>query len=229
MFQKLYSVLTSCRELQQSVVTVKVGSEAAQVAFVVHAELLKYYSPFFKAATTGNWDEARTGIINLPNDDPEVFEIFENWLYGQRLDLEEDQAKSTPFILKLWVFGDKVQVPEFQNAVMEALKTRSTGSDPPLTPSDIRFVYESTTDESPLRRLIVDMAIWHYPIFDIIKDMLDQECYPKVFLSAVIERYHAQFPLRALQQYHNAKPYFANIQSYYVLETKNPQGSQNSS
>ncbi|KAL9006407.1 MAG: hypothetical protein Q9188_000812 [Gyalolechia gomerana] len=79
----------------QSAVTVKVGSEGAQRSFIVHTELLNYRSSFFKAATTGNWDEAKTGIINLPADDPQVFEIFLDWLYQRKLDLNAYQAQKS--------------------------------------------------------------------------------------------------------------------------------------
>lgn len=101
----------SIRDLLRSVLTVKVGAGVAQKSFVVHAELLSYHSSFFKAATTGTWDEAKTSIVNLPEDDPKIFGIFQDWVYGEELELDPDQAADIALILAIWVFGDKSKLP----------------------------------------------------------------------------------------------------------------------
>ena len=48
---------------------------------MIHKEFICHLFSFFRSATDGTWAEARTGVVDLPDDDPKIFEIFEHWLY----------------------------------------------------------------------------------------------------------------------------------------------------
>lgn len=205
------------RNPYQSAVTVKVGSEGAQRSFIVHTELLNYRSSFFKAATTGNWDEAKTGIINLPADDPQVFEIFLDWLYQRKLDLNPYQAQNLSLILALWIFGDKRQAPAFQNAVAELLRTFANNH-PTVSPEVIDFAFENTVEGSPLRTFLTDIFVWQYSIAILVRRTLDEACYPKAFVLGVVERFFNLFPRPNPNAIMKSRPYVANARVYYVPE-----------
>jgi BTB/POZ domain len=64
-------------------VHIKVGAEEQD--FCIHKDLIYHYSPYFKAAFNTGLQEAKTGIMKLPETDIEVFELFQGWLYTQCL------------------------------------------------------------------------------------------------------------------------------------------------
>ncbi|KAK3379109.1 hypothetical protein B0T24DRAFT_610717 [Lasiosphaeria ovina] len=62
------------------IVTIFVGVD--RVKFTIHENLISESSPFFKAAFRGEFGE-RNGVLELPDDDPDAFELFVGWLYGK--------------------------------------------------------------------------------------------------------------------------------------------------
>lgn len=210
-------VLIFLRSLLRSVVTVNVGSDNAEEnTFVPHAELLSFYSPFFKTMMSGNWPEAKTGIINLPDDDPDVFDVFQNWLYGHGLVLDGDQMNDTAFILSLWVFGDKVQVHGFQNCAIEALRSAI------IQPSarsfrlkDIQVAFANSGEGSPLRKLIVDLYVWEVQLNGLMPKLLVED-YPHDFIIQFIEGYFRAFPRPSPKSIKDKRPYGMDAQHYYI-------------
>lgn len=74
--------------------TIEVLVGPTEEAFYVHKILLVSRSPFFKAALTGGWKEAKDGIVRLPEADVQSFEWFVYYLYTGQLNLKaiEDSA-----------------------------------------------------------------------------------------------------------------------------------------
>lgn len=65
-------------------VTIIIGKDAPKT-FTVHKGLLGHYSEYFACAFGNpNWAEA-DGTGRLPDDDPEVFQLFKNFIYAGRL------------------------------------------------------------------------------------------------------------------------------------------------
>lgn len=62
-----------------TIVLVKVGPEEQK--FTIHKGLLCAVSTYFKAALEGGFKEAEEQMINMPEDDVEVFEHFQLWVY----------------------------------------------------------------------------------------------------------------------------------------------------
>ncbi|KAI4189404.1 MAG: hypothetical protein L6R41_001512 [Letrouitia leprolyta] len=203
------------RNPYDTAVTVKVGSEAAQKSFVMHTELLTYHSAFFKAATAGNWDEAKTGVINLPEDDPEVFQLFLDWLYQPKLCLDDIQAHSLSLIFALWIFGDKKQAAVFQNAVIEDLRT-FTNNAPNFSPGDMRFAFDNIAEGSSLRSFLVDISFWQSSIVKLLQCMLEEARYPKAFVQDDVERYFNHFPRPSPASIKKNRPHAINTRVYYV-------------
>ncbi|KAL8952748.1 MAG: hypothetical protein Q9222_001359 [Ikaeria aurantiellina] len=200
-------------DLLKSVVTVLVGPKDASHTYVTHAEMLAHHSPFFKIAMTGNWLEAKTGVIELPEDDWRVYEVFQNWLYQEILYVDVD-AEIPGFLLKLWVFGDKVQVAAFQNTVIEVLRLQRTNPNRLFNQKDVRYAFDHTDDGSPLRQLILDMFIYEGPLEGSITTWLAED-YPEAFIAGVAEGYFAAFP-RPKTTSKEKRPYLFNSVHYHV-------------
>lgn len=62
---------------------VLVGPEKKE--FCIHKNLLVAASPFFKEALDGPFAEATSQQVSLPEHDPEIFELFSDWLYAGTL------------------------------------------------------------------------------------------------------------------------------------------------
>ncbi|KAL8913277.1 MAG: hypothetical protein Q9172_007316 [Xanthocarpia lactea] len=163
----------------------------------------------------GNWEEAKSNIINLRADEPQIFEIFQNWLYGVNLELDSDQIKDISLLLNLWIFGDKIQVPEFQNAAIEGLRYATTEPPRHFRLKDIETAFENTGEGSPIRKLIVDLYVWEGPVRGQMKRFLE-EGYPRAFIAQVFEGYVDAFPRPTWQTVKNKRPYGANAVPYYI-------------
>ncbi|KAF2241958.1 hypothetical protein BU26DRAFT_387892, partial [Trematosphaeria pertusa] len=68
-----------------ALVTVRVGKEPESKDFVAHESILTSRSEFFRRALNGNWEEAHAHIVHLPEDEPDIFGIYLNYVYTGRL------------------------------------------------------------------------------------------------------------------------------------------------
>ena len=71
--------LMAIRSLGTEVVTLNVGPEAKP--FIVHKKLLCDRCEYFSKSSNSDFEEAKTGIMNLPEDDEKAFACFLRWLY----------------------------------------------------------------------------------------------------------------------------------------------------
>lgn len=67
-------------------------------------------SPFFKTAFTGDFEEAKKGILLLPEGDLEGWHIFIHWLL--RGNIPHGHGLS---VIKAWTLGDKYDIPQLQD------------------------------------------------------------------------------------------------------------------
>lgn len=69
----------------KEIVHILVGPD--RVDFGVHKDLLCHYPPhYFKSAfKTGGFIEASAEVMSLPEECPEMFKLFNHWLYYQTL------------------------------------------------------------------------------------------------------------------------------------------------
>ena len=136
------------------VVEIKVGSGTNQKSFMVHEGLLRYYSGYFEAALGGSFAEATSRIVKLEEEEVSIFKRFVLWLYTGKYTPPEDASYNFDAICKLWVLGDRRQIPLLANAMVDLLRDEivrlwnlPTGA--------LGFVYRNTTTESGLRRFMI--------------------------------------------------------------------------
>jgi len=149
-----------CRPLGKVIIHIKVGKEEQD--FGIHKELISHYSPYFRAAFTSGFEEAKTGIMKLPETEAEIFEIFYAWLYRQKLwdkDAAREDWPDTEDLVKLYVFADMAWVPSLQNQALRAIhKISDINNNFPFHMMD--YVWDNTTSSSPLRRYFLDQIVW---------------------------------------------------------------------
>ncbi|THY29893.1 hypothetical protein D6D01_03441 [Aureobasidium pullulans] len=154
----------STPKLYKDTVTVAVGT--AEDNFVVHKDLLCFYSDFFRAAFNGSFEEATERKIKLPDVCIQTFESFQVWLYSRTLLNTEDSANESGHatyltftaLAKLWIFGDKYLIPLLQNNVIDAMhdKNEKETNNPVLV---IKMAYTKTLPGSCLRRAVIDILV----------------------------------------------------------------------
>ncbi|KAM0515288.1 hypothetical protein ACHAPE_006245 [Trichoderma viride] len=117
------------------------------------------------------WETSASGSVTLKEEDPEVFEVYQHWLYFENLPVQNDSPGlegNTEYVqlAKAYVLGEMLQDVNFKDAVLDAIlaKSRSKASDGqrwfPVGPA-IRYIYEGTPESSAARRLLVDLYAYH--------------------------------------------------------------------
>ncbi|KAI9811447.1 MAG: 40s ribosomal protein L44e [Pycnora praestabilis] len=149
------------KSLYDTIIFVDVGKSKRR--FGIHKGLLSYYSTYFNSAINGNFMEAQTGIISLPDDEEDIFEIFNSWLYTGKVRDDtrgEDEGHlSFQQLTHLYVFGDSKDVVKLRNAVIDELLAEIDyqWSSPC---KEIIYIYENTAETSMLRKFFIDFYIW---------------------------------------------------------------------
>lgn len=146
--------------------------------FIAHESFLTARSEFFRRAMNGNWKEAETRIINLPDDTAKAFACYINYVYTGQLPttskttselkkLTEDKfayhvEDLYEIIFSVFVLSEKLQDITTKNAMMEAALATAgligiDGSTRGPSYDVVNAVYNSTPVGSPARRLVTDM------------------------------------------------------------------------
>ncbi|THW60564.1 hypothetical protein D6D20_05711 [Aureobasidium pullulans] len=156
---KAVSVLSKKPACFGGVVTIEVGAE--KKAFVIHKDLLSYYSDYFRAVFNGSFKESVVRKLCLVHEDVDVFDIFNAFVYTNQLRDKNGvigKDLSTFMLVRLWLFGEQHLVPALQNAAADALMERMAEYD--KSPFSIMtHIYALTIDGSPLRRLVIDSQV----------------------------------------------------------------------
>lgn len=115
-----------------------------------------------RLALRGEWKEARERTIPFPEDDPEVFSVYQQWLYGGRIHTyssnnalfkPDDEYKT---LVQAYILGEKIMDQDFEDSIADAIveKLRSLRRfDASLTD----LVFDNTPSGLPLRRLWMDV------------------------------------------------------------------------
>ena len=160
----MISVTDKYYRLNGDVVVFLVGTVTPK-RFNVHEALVKPRSEFVRLALRGEWKEAQERIIPLPEDDPDVFSVYQQWLYGSLVYTRHNNGLSTPddeyrTLVRAYILGEKFMDQDFKDAIADAIveKLRTLRRfDSGLTD----LVFENTPSTSPLRRLWMD-AYYHF-------------------------------------------------------------------
>ena len=124
-------------------------------------------SQFFARALQGAFREATEQVVSLPDDDPAVFDMYLQFCYKSKIFCGFPRSyvgfdRIYKALVNAYVFGDKVQDPDFANAVMNTFiyiiaKNRYSSS---LDEDIVALIYENTLVGSPLRQAVIDHYVW---------------------------------------------------------------------
>ena len=96
----------------------------AKLNYVVHKQLITFYSPFFDRAFNGNFIEGETQTMTLEDVDGNIFGLFVNWLYTQKVchaGFEPDKLEAIEMAI-LWTLAGRFMIPKLQNQIMPDLE-----------------------------------------------------------------------------------------------------------
>lgn len=174
------------RESLGAVVQVKVGPEKT---FVNHKGILCRSAAYFKAALEGEFKESKDEVLELPEDDPVVFSHFELWLYtGNILESHESvEDIGWDILTKIYLFGDARGIPELQNEAIDLYIDKNHAIHEIAT-NQLNFIYENTLENSPLRKLLVDIMTFRTNLShpQWFREQVKSD-YPKQFLLDLVK------------------------------------------
>ena len=139
----------------------------------IHEELIKEKSEYFRIAFDKKWNEGKTREMDMPDDEPEVISLFLEWIYDKEALKNYIKESSTDVrqrthetLARLYVFGEKIQLDSFCNAVIVAFlsyidRPSSNGSHYYPTRDIVTMIYEGTPAGSPARQLMVYCYVHH--------------------------------------------------------------------
>ena len=160
----------------------------------MHKELICYHSDFFRATLDGSFNEAENNVVDLPEDDVEVFKDFETWLYTKKLLNVKKVTQKSLHLIKVFIFADKIRVLGLKNATLDKLRMRATKDHiAPATPDAIHYAWENTAAGSPLRRLLTDIFAYNVKPESAEEDIL---AYPIEFIADVTIVNMRRLPIR---------------------------------
>lgn len=146
-----------------AVITFRVGADQPK-DFVVHETLAAARSHFIRLAMSKDWKEARDRVTTLPDDLPETFRLYQQYVYTNNIasnyfgDNAEDAAEYR-LLVNAYILGERFIDLPFKDAIADATIHKLRGSnffDPRLT----NLVYDHTPSDSRLRKLWVDVYVW---------------------------------------------------------------------
>lgn len=148
------------------IVIIKVGPQ--KETFTMHKETLSNSSLYFEAALEGKFKEAKNSVIELPEDDVEIFRVFQIWLYTGQLLLTRDRSDhiwnlfTWETLVDLYIFGECRLISGFLNPVMDLLIRK------PEAPREIpvylaTYIYNNTYHGSWLREWISHATAYATP------------------------------------------------------------------
>lgn len=118
---------------------------------------------------SSDWKESRERSIELKDDNPDTFEIYQHWLYFGTVPTRDDESSKTDEaeylqLAEAYVLGDKLGDGNFKDVIIDAMLHKSlpkvSDGTPDLTrvfPGEhvIRHIYDNTPNSSEARRLLV--------------------------------------------------------------------------
>lgn len=126
--------------------------------FHVHANILSRSSSLLKEYCDIRLEDgSRVPGIELPDQNPDLFNVYLQWLYGDFSAFEIPNPILDPqtVLAMLYITGEKLQDRKFRNFIIERIVKSNQRNMP--SHFAINIIYNGTTRDSPARRLMVDL------------------------------------------------------------------------
>ncbi|KAF8851470.1 hypothetical protein BDZ45DRAFT_730888 [Acephala macrosclerotiorum] len=141
-----------------------VGPDDEVKEFQVHKDVVCFYSSVLRAELNNGFVEGQIQTYRLLDASPGTVDLLIQWLYFQKLKLEQLQPSTKPSVPNkieedlnlagLWVLADKFRIPSLQNLVVTSMVR--IGTRYRKAPSEtFSYIYKNTAAGSALRDLAV--------------------------------------------------------------------------
>ncbi|KAI9704986.1 MAG: hypothetical protein M1836_006766 [Candelina mexicana] len=149
----------------EKTILVAVGGENGHKAqeFIVHKTPICFHSSFFQKACDGRWVEAAHVQVNLPEDDPAVFEVLVQWLYAQKIEeaiINDDFISTSLMLVRLYLLADKLGIPRLKNISIDTFVEMFESKKLLPTEKIIAEIWKTTMAGCPFRQVCVDLWGW---------------------------------------------------------------------
>ena len=136
-------------------VIVKIGPEGKE--YILHTELLKHHSGYFRGALSGAFKETDDGVIPITDVDTDAFDTFVDWIYRGTVNTEPQSPSN--ILSRSYILADRLIMPGLKSALMDHCYHRYTGPvrNRPTCGMIVRLC-NNLPKEDPLLRLCLD--IW---------------------------------------------------------------------
>lgn len=154
-------------------IEITVGRKGKEISWILPKSLLTYHSKFFDAALNGTFAESNSKSMTMPEDNPEAFRVFVQWLYIG--DIKIDDVDTW---LEAWVLGDKIGNTVFRDCAMTKLVNDHVSH--LIDPDTVAFAYRESVRGSKLRKWALDESL-----VQSIQEDLYSEGYAEDWVSVV--------------------------------------------
>ncbi|KAF7929325.1 uncharacterized protein EAE98_005244 [Botrytis deweyae] len=147
--------------LGNELVTITIGKEKQK--FTLHKQLLCESVDYFRGAfSVGGFQESHSSCMDMPEDDPEAFELFLHWLYRGEVRRATKLTDIDQF-LKLYVFSEKLCLNEVANKTMDAIQEMNYDlyTLPKCSLEQLDGVWRNTSSTSPLRKWLIHLLVYN--------------------------------------------------------------------
>ena len=211
---------------QHDTVTLFIGPDAEPL--VAHKSFIVRNSEFFSAAMKKVWAEGQKRIIKLPEEDVAIMTSYLTFAYGHQLPTSTITAAPSggfdagqwQLLVELYLVGDRMLDKHIQNAVIKEILRLSKLPDKRggvhfMPASVVNMCFDATTEQSPLRWLIIDECFfWNGITRPPVTGKCISESYAKDQLDAYYEHFKKDIDRRAFTFWRNKN--YPQAEDYFV-------------
>lgn len=165
---------------------VKLTAESDDKVFItVHKELLCGFSPYYRAAIDGSFEEANKSSFTAKTT-PEALCMFGRYLYTRDLVHHDDVTLNLNTLVDLYIFADMIGAISLRRDIITVWSV-DLDEFGPRFPSykAIDKMNQNLPENSPLRMLMLQSHIWHWePTHEVVADAEEQST-ALAFMTAV--------------------------------------------
>lgn len=152
--------------VEDGVVTLRVGPSEKTHDRIVHRTLLRQHSPFFDSALQKDWKENKSNIIELPEDDVKIVDLYISWVYRQNpfvhpvpCQCSKNFRELERFTVGAWQFGDKVLDHPFCDLVIDVALAH--GGATQIYPLPLfSATFDTSARDAPVHNLLGDAFVY---------------------------------------------------------------------
>jgi hypothetical protein len=116
--------------------------------------------------------EGQTQAMTLEDIDPHIFGIFNNWLYTQKLEMEDGKRLKLIELAKFWSLAQRFMIFDLMERLLKDMDGSFASSDP-LTGSTLKdfqhyaYLVAEDQEDSPLRKLAIKKTLCEINMYNI--------------------------------------------------------------